>query len=117
MKTSLIHDSSKESNKLGLQRASSNKILANKDKLIVKRRSRSKSKSRNEVTKKVEVILEVDQEYKEKSSNWSQASLLNDKESIRDLAKQKGIDFEEIKIKSNQGSVMKTSQKSTNTNK
>ena len=116
MKTSLIQDSSKESNKLNMARASSYKRLSN-DKLIVKRKSRSKSKSRLEATKKVDVILEVDQEYKEKSSLWSQTSLLNDKESINNIVKQKGLNPEELQIVSNKGSVLRCSDKSTNTNK
>lgn len=108
MKSSLIHEPINDGKKM--KRASSFSGKNNK-----KRKSRSKSKSRIiEEIKKVEVILEVDQEYKEKSSNWSQNSLQNkDDELIKEIVEKTGLDYDEIK---SQNSKIKNSDRSSITN-
>ena len=106
MKSSLIQDLPPELGKSKqMTRTSSNTLLSRTtEKTKIKRRSRSKSRSKilNEATKPVEVIMEVDQEYKEKSSHWSQSSLMREGESMKEIARDKGLNLEELGISKDQ---------------
>lgn len=114
MKTSLIQEAPEAKR---LPRASSQKRVSRGEKLKLARRSRSKSKSKaNQVNaKRVEAIPEVDQEYKERSSHWSQASLFQERKSVQE----KGLGEQVLAELHNadKGGALGQSDRSTRTNK
>ena len=99
MKSSLIHENQQETMKKLIKFSGKGN---EKGKMGIRSRSKSRSRMTNENLKKVEVIMEVDQEYREKSSLWSQTSIMKDGESIRELAKKKGVEVEELGLRSRQ---------------
>lgn len=63
----------------------------------------------------MEAIPEVELEYKERSSNWSHASLFNDRRSVQELARQREI-AQELKLGEQGADQRRPSERSTRTN-